>query len=103
MVPEGAWRNASAYDYINQLDPASMAWEFLRRNPAYRQEYASALRADTLDPDAAAALAQRWGLRFRYGPGSCWPRDIHHLDPRRGPGDDPPDIIADRHRRCIVC
>jgi hypothetical protein len=94
-MPEGAaWRNASAYDYMNELDPASIAWEFLRRNPAYRQEYAAALRGGTLDPDAAAALAQRWGLRFRYGPRSCWAYDPRRLDPGRGSGDDHPDTIA---------
>lgn len=99
-MPEGdAWRNASAYEYINQLDPAAIAWEFLRRNPAYRQEYAAALRGGSLDPDAAAALAQHWGLRFRTGPAKRQAQDAHRLDPRRGPGDDPPDTVAHRRRK----
>lgn len=103
-MPEGAaWRDASAYDYIDQLDPAAMAWEFLRRNPTYRQDYASLFKGGSPDPDAAAALAQRWGLRFRAGPGSRWPEHIHRLDPRRGPGDDPPYVIANRTGNCIAC
>uniref|UniRef100_B0SV50 Transcriptional regulator-like domain-containing protein n=1 Tax=Caulobacter sp. (strain K31) TaxID=366602 RepID=B0SV50_CAUSK len=66
MPDGGTWRTTSAYDYIDKLNPADLAWEFLRRNPVYRLEYAAALRGGSLDPDAAAALAQHWGLRFRY-------------------------------------
>ena len=33
------WRSAAAYTYLNDLTPAELAWEFLRRNPDYQREY----------------------------------------------------------------
>lgn len=94
MPKGGTWRTVSAYDYINDLDPPDLAWEFLRRNGAYREEYAEATQAGSLDPKAAAALARRWGLSFRYGPGSDSARNTAFLDPAREPSDDPPGAIA---------
>ncbi len=37
------WRSASAYAYVDELNAAEFAAEFLRRNPAYRQDYLAAL------------------------------------------------------------
>jgi Family of unknown function (DUF6499) len=37
------WRSASAYAYVDDLNAAEFAAEFLRRNPAYRQDYLAAL------------------------------------------------------------
>lgn len=66
------WRSASAYDYLDDADPADIAWEFLRRNPIYREEYHAILTAEfpssSARQDALAGLAARWGLRFRGGP-----------------------------------
>lgn len=66
------WRSASAYDYLDEADPADIAWEFLRRNPIYRAERHAILTAEfpssTARQDALAGLATRWGLRFRGGP-----------------------------------
>jgi len=33
------WRSASAYAYVDDLNAAEFAAEFLRRNPAYRQDW----------------------------------------------------------------
>jgi hypothetical protein len=33
MPPVPDWRSAAAYAYLNELNPAELAWEFLRRNP----------------------------------------------------------------------
>ena len=60
----GDWRSAEAYDYVRDLDPADMAWEFLRRNPDYRQDF-DRLARERPDTDRDAALLHRWGLRFR--------------------------------------
>ncbi len=35
------WRDSGAYDYTWALGAAQWAWEFLRRNPAYRADYAA--------------------------------------------------------------
>ena len=60
----GDWRSAEAYEYVRDLDPADMAWEFLRRNPEYRQDF-DRIVGDPPDPEREAALLHRWGLRFR--------------------------------------
>lgn len=33
------WRNAGAYSYTEKLTRAGWAWEFLRRNPAFREDF----------------------------------------------------------------
>lgn len=60
----GNWRSAAAYEYVRNLDPADIAWEFLRRNPEYQQDYGRVIR-ETLDDRHEAELLERWGLRFR--------------------------------------
>ena len=66
------WRSASAYDHLDEADPADIAWEFLRRNPIYREEHQAILVAEfptsSARQGALAELAARWGLRFRDGP-----------------------------------
>ena len=68
MMPKHSdWRSAAAYEYLRDLAPAELAWEFLRRNPAYQREYRKAIRQGKCGEDA---LAERWGLRFRDRPGA---------------------------------
>ena len=64
MPKHSDWRSAAAYDYVNDLDPAELAWAFLRRNPDYHREYRMVLRLG-----GEEALAERWGLSFRDRPG----------------------------------
>ena len=55
------WRSPAAYQYAATMEPASLAWEFLRRNPDYRNAYKSApAQAD----DGTDGPSRRWGLRF---------------------------------------
>lgn len=68
-MPDGAgWRSPSATDYLRDAQRPGFAWEFLRRDPEYRQDYelmSSHLAGGTLtDLEVALALAQRWGLKF---------------------------------------
>ena len=58
------WRSAAAYEYVRFLDPADIAWEFLRRSPEYQQDYRQVVR-EKLDDWHEAELLKRWGLRFR--------------------------------------
>lgn len=92
---EPDWTKAEDYEYTKKFngDPTAWAWEFLRRNPDYRADYAAlksggfkekgyapaklpnetehqwqfrCIKNDT-DPDILSPeqnLAQRWGLRF---------------------------------------
>lgn len=65
------WRRCTADD-LRGLQRADFAWEFLRRNPDYRDDYDKTMQriaAAEVDSEAArAALARRWGLRFRRRP-----------------------------------
>lgn len=69
------WRTSN-YDDLVHLDRAGWAWEFLRRNAAYRDsarddastEQEITHMSPTLKVIQAARLstnAERWGLRFR--------------------------------------
>ncbi|WP_227270984.1 transcriptional regulator domain-containing protein [Roseobacter weihaiensis] len=48
------WRSEADYDYIKDLDASGLAWECLRRNPRYRNAFATMSDAEAAD----------WGLRF---------------------------------------
>ncbi len=58
------WRSPAAYQYAATMEPANLAWEFLRRNADYRNAYQAApAQAD----DGTDGPARRWGLRFPGG------------------------------------
>jgi len=78
MPEQGTWRNATAYDYVNELDPEDLAWEFLRRNAEYKLDYLNLER--TGEAQSASFFSAKWGLSFRgrsRGPRS---RRERHLD-----------------------
>ena len=50
------WRDENAYRHFDELGLSGLAWECLRRNPQYRQDYRSMRRG--LLPSTP------WGLRF---------------------------------------
>jgi len=68
MPEQGTWRISAAYDYVNELDAPDLAWEFLRRNPEYRQDYNRLKQRGLAEDQAAAALSAKWGLSFRGRP-----------------------------------
>lgn len=49
------WRPPAAYIYILHLDRPALAWEYLRRNPAYQADWSGRGRRGD--------VAERWGLR----------------------------------------
>ena len=67
MPPASDWRSSATYEYLNDLDPAEFAWEYLRRNPEYRRDFRTIVREPTSDDDTEAS-ARLWGLRFRDRP-----------------------------------
>lgn len=91
MRAQEAWRLPAAYRYSLELDGQGLAWEFLRRNPKFRDEVAGPLAAAPASPTDATRRSSpkstissirlpwsaprdplgRWGLTFR--PGSCAP------------------------------
>ncbi|MFQ6552740.1 transcriptional regulator domain-containing protein [Aestuariibius insulae] len=82
MSETGAWRIPAAYRYALDLDDAQFAWEFLRRNPAFREDVerqnagtsprsASPTQGSSPNSDPESEqesphrLPARWGLHFR--------------------------------------
>lgn len=65
MVLETAWHSSEAYAFVDALSPSQLAWEWLRRNEAYRRDYARFRLVEDPERETLAALMQaRWGLRF---------------------------------------
>ncbi|MGD9846693.1 MAG: DUF6499 domain-containing protein [Variibacter sp.] len=62
------WRSPDAAKQLRQLDREQFAIEFLRRNPAYAEDYHNTLERTPPNPSATEiameGLARRWGLTF---------------------------------------
>ena len=59
------WRSSAEYDYVEDLSASDLAWEWLRRNKRYAQDYATLSKAAPDDASLKDALLDKWGLRFR--------------------------------------
>ncbi|WP_232793196.1 transcriptional regulator domain-containing protein [Caulobacter hibisci] len=60
MSPDASrWRSAQAYDYVDELSAADLAWEYLRRNPDYQSDFQAPRQAS-----GQSDWPARWGLRF---------------------------------------
>lgn len=59
---DAPWACSAAYVYVLHLEPASRAWEFLRRNPRYVREWMRHHRR------ASSRIAARWGLATLVDP-----------------------------------
>ena len=55
-LPHALWGVSAAYLYVLDLDDAALAWEYLRRHPGYRADWARRKRVVSF---------ARWGLRCR--------------------------------------
>lgn len=68
-MPNKYWRSPETIENLSRLERPGFAVELLRRNAAYRRDYARMLRQvarKKLTLDAALSnLGHRWGLRFR--------------------------------------
>lgn len=65
-MPEDAsdWERASDYNYLDALGASDLAWEWLRRNDRYEDDFAAFDCAVHDGEDAEALIRTRWGLRF---------------------------------------
>lgn len=57
--PRADWRRGERYDYLNHVERAMFAWEWLRRTGSYRRAWGN---ATTLGAAAQAIAAARFGL-----------------------------------------
>ncbi|PJE37563.1 hypothetical protein CVM52_06090 [Pseudooceanicola lipolyticus] len=65
MTPDASsWRTNARYDYVENLSPSDLAWEWLRRNDSYDRDFALLLKAGDQRSTMLAKIRQRWGLRF---------------------------------------
>ena len=55
-LPRAPWSVSAAYLYALELDDSALAWEYLRRHPGYRSDWARRKRVVSF---------ARWGLRQR--------------------------------------
>ena len=87
------WRSQEAVDALLELDRAGLAWEFLRRNPDYREDFRRTLQriasGEISEEAAMTEFSRRWGLSFR-------PRS-------RFAGEREPDDLAARARAVDRC
>jgi hypothetical protein len=61
-MPDFDWRSPETYLKIQHADVAGVAWECVRRNPDYEQQYR--ILANPL-ASVPSAFRQKWGLTFR--------------------------------------
>ena len=69
-LPSAPWVVSAAYLYTLDLDGPALAWEYLRRHPRYRADWAR----------RRFVSFGRWGLRKRRGPPSRCARSATALD-----------------------
>ena len=100
MPEQGTWRISTAYDYVNELDAPDLAWEFLRRNPEYQQDYNRLKQRGLEEEQAAAALSAKWGLSFRGRPRSSRAQRESRLDADNRPLDADPASAPDMGCTC---
>jgi hypothetical protein len=68
MPEERNWRDATAYDYLSDLDPGPLAWEFLRRNAGYRRDFDVLTTGGEAAAEEVPSFLEKWGLCFRRRP-----------------------------------
>lgn len=68
MRYEFNWQAAGTYSYLDDVGSTGFAWEFLRRNSDYQEDYQSIASQGDAAPEMPEPLARRWGLRFAADP-----------------------------------
>lgn len=96
MAPDPSqWRSLTSYDYFDDLGVSDLAWECLRRNADYQQDYARALSKMDDPEQATSSFRLRWGLQF---PRQSKPQRDRRADPLDHGGRSRKDPV-DRHAR----
>ncbi|WP_082697569.1 transcriptional regulator domain-containing protein [Novosphingobium fuchskuhlense] len=65
MMPDAShWRAASRYDHVDILSGSGLAWEWLRRNEAYNEDFETFSTHIEEASTLTAKIRERWRLRF---------------------------------------
>lgn len=86
MAKTGAWRIPASYRYALDLDDAQLAWEFVRRNPAFRADIDRPADVDPAsgaaarDPDAPAPSSENDDGSSEPDPPRTIGKDPHRED-----------------------
>ncbi len=92
MTPDATrWRSSASYDHVESLAASDLAWEWLRRNDAYDEDFEALMQADADPQPLTDKIRQHWGLRFPAEPSAT---PANRADPLAPPG---------RHERRCPC
>ena len=58
------WRASVAYRHAKTIPAAGFAWEYLRRDDEYHQDFRAVSGMKNPTGSRLDAFARRWGLRF---------------------------------------
>lgn len=87
MPDDESWRSPEASAYLDHVQRVGFAWEFLRRNPDYQEDYERMSRhlasGTTIALEAALALARRWSLSFPVRPAAAKRSGTHTVGIQR--------------------
>ena len=65
MTPDASqWRLPARYDHVDDLTASDLAWEWLRRNDDYDQDFEALGGTDVVRQVLTEKIRQQWGLRF---------------------------------------
>jgi hypothetical protein len=64
MTKRPDWRSPDYVDSLKNLDRAGFAWEFLRRNPSYRDDYDGIAEDQDELELSSETVGGNWGLSF---------------------------------------
>ncbi|WP_246788847.1 transcriptional regulator domain-containing protein [Bradyrhizobium sp. CIR48] len=62
-MPNTDWRSEEAYSGLKTADAADLAWEWLRRDNDYQEDYKRLSRRERSSA-AAGEFRRKWGLSF---------------------------------------
>ncbi|WP_409411138.1 transcriptional regulator domain-containing protein [Bradyrhizobium sp. CIR3A] len=62
-MPDTDWRSEEAYSGLKKAEAADLAWEWLRRDPSYQDDYRRLSRGERSNA-AADQFRRKWGLSF---------------------------------------
>ncbi len=63
MLTPLSWQTASAYDYLDNLAVDGLAWEYLRRNTQYQQDFTDFRGKGGYVWEMTEIIRDHWGLR----------------------------------------